>query len=160
MKNGTARGPSPRGWLRWLLRMPIWVFRLRLGWLFRGRLILLTHWGRKSRMPRYAVLEVVRHDLATQTHIIASGWGEQAQWLKNIEHTPNVLLHTGREQFEALAARLPVDEAARELHAYAQQHPKAFRSLSRMMLGQELHASWDDCATLAWSVPVVAVRRR
>jgi F420H(2)-dependent quinone reductase len=75
----------PRGVLRWLLRLPIWLYRLRMGRLLGNRFLMLTHIGRKSGQPRQSVLEVVGHDEATGIYIIASGWGEQADWLRNIQ---------------------------------------------------------------------------
>jgi hypothetical protein len=51
----------PRGMLRWL-RMPIWLYRLRLGWLLGNRFLMLTHIVRKSGQPPQSVLEVVGHD--------------------------------------------------------------------------------------------------
>jgi hypothetical protein len=55
----------PRGLLRLALRLPIWLYRWRLGWLLGDRFLLLTHTGRKSGLPRQVVLEVVHHDEAT-----------------------------------------------------------------------------------------------
>jgi hypothetical protein len=81
----------PHGVLRWLLRMPIWLHRLHMGWLLGDHFLMLTHIGRKSGLPRQSVLEVVGHDEATGIYIIASGWGEQADWLRNIQKHPNVL---------------------------------------------------------------------
>jgi sugar diacid utilization regulator len=35
---------------------------------------------------------VVSHDEASDTYIVASGWGEKADWLRNIQKNPNVLI--------------------------------------------------------------------
>ena len=47
--SGTTRGPTPRGWLRALLRVPTLLYRVHTGWLLGHRFLLLTHVGRKSR---------------------------------------------------------------------------------------------------------------
>ena len=43
---------------RWLVRMPVWLYRARLGFLFGNRLLMVEHIGRKSGRRRYVVLEV------------------------------------------------------------------------------------------------------
>jgi deazaflavin-dependent oxidoreductase (nitroreductase family) len=160
MAEGTTNAPAPRGFKRWLLRMPIWLYHFRLGWLLGGRFVMLTHIGRKSGLPRQAVLEVVNHDEATDTYFVASGWGEKSDWLRNIEKNPHVLLHAGRRRFEASAMRVSHAEAARQFEIYARRHPAAIRSLARVMVGQPFTGSPEDCRRLAQIVPVVALRRR
>jgi hypothetical protein len=51
----------PKGLLRLMLRLPIWLYRLRLGWLLGNRFLLLTHVGRKTGLPHQTVVEVVSH---------------------------------------------------------------------------------------------------
>ena len=51
----------PAGLTRFLFRIPINVYRLRLGRLFGSRLLLLSHIGRVSGKPRRTVLEVAGH---------------------------------------------------------------------------------------------------
>jgi deazaflavin-dependent oxidoreductase (nitroreductase family) len=160
MARGTTNTPAPSGLKRWLLRLPIWLYRFGLGGLLGGRFVMLTHIGRKSGLPRQVVLEVVNHDAATDTYFIASGWGEKADWLRNIERTPHVLLDAGRRRFEATATRLSQAEAAEQFGLYARRHPAAIRSLARVMLGQPFTGSAEDCHRLAQFVPVVALRRR
>ena len=96
----------PGRFLRMVLRLPLWLYRLRLGFLLGRRFLLLTHTGRKSGLARQAVLEVVRHDRATGTYVVASGWGEGSDWFRNIQKTPNVVVTVGLEQFAAKAVRL------------------------------------------------------
>ena len=105
MAQGMTKSAAPRGLARLAFRLPIWLYRLHLGWLLGGRLLLLTHIGRKSGLPRQAVIEVVRHDRATDTYIIASGFGAQVDWLRNIQKHPNVVVQTGRQRLEVVAKR-------------------------------------------------------
>jgi hypothetical protein len=46
---------------RWLVRAPIWLYRARLGFVFRPQLLMLEHRGRKTGARRYVVLEIVGH---------------------------------------------------------------------------------------------------
>ena len=59
MAQGMTKSATPRGLACLAFRLPIGLYRLRLGWLLGDRL-LLTHIGRKSGLPRQAVIEVVR----------------------------------------------------------------------------------------------------
>ena len=52
----------PRGLLRFLLRLPIWLYQLHLGFLLGHRFLLLTHTGRRSGLLRRTVVEVVSYD--------------------------------------------------------------------------------------------------
>jgi deazaflavin-dependent oxidoreductase (nitroreductase family) len=157
MTTGTTKRPKPRGITRFFLRFPIWLYRLHLGWLLGNRFVMFRHIGRKSGLPRYTVVEVVRHDQATDTYTIASGWGEKSDWLQNIQKEPEVLLYSGRRQRAASAARLSVDEATAALKDYADHHPTAFHNLSKVMIGQRLEGSEADCRLLAQAVPLVTL---
>lgn len=79
---------KPRGLLRWFLRMPVLLYRLRLGWLLDGRFLMLTHTGRYSRLSRQVVLEVVHHDEESGAYFVAAGWRGHADWFLNIKATP------------------------------------------------------------------------
>jgi deazaflavin-dependent oxidoreductase (nitroreductase family) len=96
----------PRGMARRLYRLPIWLFRLHLGWLLISHFLLLTHTGRKSGLPRQTVLEVLWHEKAGDVYYVLAAWGEQSDWVKNIEQTPQVTIADGRRRFRAQAARL------------------------------------------------------
>jgi hypothetical protein len=78
----------PRGFKRMLLRAPIWCYRLGCGWLLGKRFLLLHHLGRNSGLPRQTVLEVVKYDADTDTYFIASGFGKQSDWYRNLLKTP------------------------------------------------------------------------
>jgi len=158
MTQGMTKSSPPRGLTRLALRLPIWLYRLRLGWLLGDRLLLLTHIGRKSGLPRQAVIQIVRHDRATDRYIIASGFGAHVDWFRNIQQNPNVVVQSGARQLEAVAEQLPLDVAADELRGYAQRHPRTFRTITKRLLGQELDGSAESCRRLAADVPVVVLR--
>jgi deazaflavin-dependent oxidoreductase (nitroreductase family) len=151
-------GVQPHGLLRWGLRLPIWLYRLHLGWLLGERFLMLAHVGRKSGRWRHTVIEVVQHDRITDTYFITSGWGEKSDWYQNLQKTPQATIQVGRRELAVTAARVPVADATRVLLAYALQHPVAFRELSRVMIGRPLTGMPKDCQMLAEAVPVVALR--
>jgi deazaflavin-dependent oxidoreductase (nitroreductase family) len=160
MAPGMTKSSPPRGLARLAFRLPIWLYRLRLGWLLGDRFLMLTHIGRKSGLPRQAVIEVVRHDRASDTYIIASGFGPHVDWFRNIQKNPNVVVQSGARRLEAVAERLPLDVAADELRSYAQRHPRAFHMITKLLIGQELDGSTESWRQLATTVPMVALRRR
>jgi deazaflavin-dependent oxidoreductase (nitroreductase family) len=145
----------PRGMARTLYRLPIKLYRLHLGWLLMGRFLLLTHTGRKSGLPRQTVLEVLWHRKDCDAYYMLSGWGEQSDWVKNIEKTPQVTIGVGRRRFAARAARLSPEEAEGKVIAYARQHPHLVRYLARL-LGYRTDGSEEDLRALARLGIVVA----
>lgn len=151
---------SPRGLFRFFLRLPIWLYRAHLGCLLGRRFLLLKHVGRKTGLIRQTIIEVVHYDKATDTYMVASGWGEKSDWLRNIEKTPDVFVQVGGSQFEATARRLSFEEAQRALLDYAQHHPATFQALAKLMTGQRLHGTAEECRLFARSVPLVALQAR
>lgn len=147
----------PHGWSRRLARMPILLYRAGLGWLLGERFLMLTHTGRASGLPRQTVLEVVRHDRPTDTYFIASGWGTQSDWYRNIRQNPEVQVRVGRRRLEATAQQLPPEAAQQELRTYAQQHPAAARSLARI-LGHKIEDPARDFPELHRHLPIIALR--
>ena len=69
------RLPYPQGLGRWLLRLPLLLYRLGLGWLANSfRLMVLTTWGRKSGLPRHTAIEYRAH--GSKIYVI-SAWGSR-----------------------------------------------------------------------------------
>lgn len=157
MAGGTTRGPRLSGWRRLALRLPIWLYRARLGWLLGERFLLLVHTGRATGRVRRTVLEVVAHDREARVYLVASGWGERADWLRNVMQHPAVQIVAGRRRLTARARRLAPPEAARALATYAAAHPAAFRALVRVMLGEQLRPGEAGYAQVAARVPLVAL---
>jgi deazaflavin-dependent oxidoreductase (nitroreductase family) len=152
----TNNARSPRGLTRRLYRLPIWLFRLHLGWLLGKRFLLLTHIGRKSGLPRQTVLEVLLYDREKERFIVFAGWGKQADWVKNVEHTPQVVIQVGGRSLRAHAIRLASMEAEAALLAYARAHPYLIRLLSRLLLGYRTNGTEDEVRTLARQKPIIA----
>lgn len=145
----------PRGVARVLYRLPIWLFRLHLGWLLMKHFLLLTHSGRKSGLPRKTVLEVLQHDKTSGIYYVFAGWGDQSDWVKNIEKTPQVVIDVGRQPFRASATRLPHEEAESIVIAYARHHPRLMRILPRL-LGYRVDGTEEDLRALARLSIVIA----
>jgi deazaflavin-dependent oxidoreductase (nitroreductase family) len=147
---------QPKGILRLSLRLPIWLYRLRLGWLMGDRFLMLTHTGRKSGLPRQTVIEVVKHDKATDTYYVVSGWGEKSDWYQNIRKTPQVTIQVRGRKFQTTAKFIPVEKAIDIVNTYAHEHPIAFNELSGLFLGERMKKGSDAPERVARKMPMVA----
>jgi len=141
--------------MRLIFRAPIFLYRLGLGGLMGKRLLMLTHIGRKSGRPRYAVLEVARHDSSTGTFLVPAAYGRKADWYLNLLKTPEVVVNHRGRQLDVVAETLPMDDAAAEFGIYTATHPSAAKNLGKLM-----GVPFDDLRALAEKVPLVALRPR
>jgi deazaflavin-dependent oxidoreductase (nitroreductase family) len=145
----------PTGLNRWAFRLPIYAYRLGLGWLFGGRLLLLTHTGRVSGQPRQAVLEVVAKDTADGSYVVASGWGPNAAWYRNILHTPTVVIQVGNRRIPAAAMPLGKAEGADIFADYASRHRVLAKHLLPRVLGFSVDGSESDFRAVGEQIPFV-----
>ncbi|MEU2043150.1 nitroreductase family deazaflavin-dependent oxidoreductase [Nocardia niwae] len=115
------------------MRAPITVFRARLGFLLGGRLLLLEHTGRSSGKARYVALETVARPRRDRV-VIASGFGAEAQWFRNLAADPHCHVSIAAHvRVPALARVLSADESALVLDEYRRVHPRAYRNLGRIV---------------------------
>ena len=134
---------SPTGWQRVLWRLPIKLYRYNLGWLLGKRFVLLNHIGRKSGLPRQAVLEVVDRDNPPGTLTIAAGFGKKAHWYQNLRANPDVTIQLGRCKMAVRAEVLSAEKSGAALLDYSRRHPKAIRRLASV-IGYEMDGTDED----------------
>jgi deazaflavin-dependent oxidoreductase (nitroreductase family) len=146
------RPQPPTGIRRLLWRLPVQLYRLHLGWLTAGRLMLLTHRGRVTGRERTAVIEVVQHD--DDGYIAASGFGTRADWYRNIQQCADVVLTVGSRVIPATAIPLSGDEGADLMGAYAPRHPALARRLCRVM-GFRVDGTTADYREVGARIPFV-----
>lgn len=129
------------------------LYRMRLGWVFGSRLLMLEHRGRASGLRRYVILEVVDRP-APDSWVVVAGFGDRAQWLLNVRADPRVSVSVGsRLSTPARARELTARERASTLRAYAAHHPRTWRRL-RPVLEETLGAPIDADGT---HLPMVAL---
>jgi deazaflavin-dependent oxidoreductase (nitroreductase family) len=117
---------------RWLMRVPIPLYRAGLGWILGPRLVMIEHLGRSSHEPRYVVVEVVERERNVLR--VASGFGRRSQWYRNLRANGVAFLSTGRaRRTPAAVTLLDVAESSAVLSRYAVAHPSAWRRLSAAM---------------------------
>ncbi|WP_243761208.1 nitroreductase family deazaflavin-dependent oxidoreductase [Streptomyces sp. YIM 98790] len=155
------RGGPPRGGLRRaVLRAPVALYRMGLGGLLGGRMVLLTHTGRVSGQPRQVVLEVVERGREPGSLLIASGYGGRSQWFRNVLATPRVRYQVGRRRYTGTAVPLPPEESGRRLAGYADRHPRlAARLMKAVGHGPRTAADYRALgADRCHGVPLVELR--
>ncbi|PRZ42734.1 deazaflavin-dependent oxidoreductase (nitroreductase family) [Antricoccus suffuscus] len=114
---------------RGFVRAPIYLYRTGLGFLLGHRMLMLQHIGRKSGARRYVVLEVVEQP-SPLSYVVASGFGTQAQWYRNVLAHPRVGVSVGfGMSTPARAVPLTDDEVAATLQRYQRDRPRTWSAL-------------------------------
>jgi deazaflavin-dependent oxidoreductase (nitroreductase family) len=160
MQKTTAFVTPPRGLLRFGLRLPIWLYRLHLGWLLGEHFLLLTHTGRNSGRLHQTVIEVVKYDQLSRSFFVVSGWGQKADWYQNIHKDPDVVINSGRQQLQVHAEDVAFAEAADILDEYSGRYGFGFKVLTRLFLGEEMQPGREASERLAAMMPAVCFRPR
>jgi deazaflavin-dependent oxidoreductase (nitroreductase family) len=141
-----------------ILHLPIWLYHRRLGWLLGHSFLMITHRDRLSGRAYQTVVKTVRYEPAQGLYIVTTAWGETAEWLQNIQKTPEINLKVGGRNFTATATQLSIAEAHEVLSTYAQRHPGSFRSLAMIATGQPFRADAEGYQRLAQCLPLVVIR--
>jgi deazaflavin-dependent oxidoreductase (nitroreductase family) len=150
-----------RRFTRRAARAPLILYSAGLGGLLGQSFLLLEHTGRVSGLPRRTVLEVVGR-LPGDRYVVASGYGERADWYRNIRARPCVHVSVGRRRhIPAVARPLAPNEAAQALEAYRAAHPWRWRLVDQVLTRTthrpardllaalplvELHLGWEGTA--------------
>jgi deazaflavin-dependent oxidoreductase (nitroreductase family) len=149
----------PNRVLGFLLRLPSYLYRLRLGGLLGHRFLLLTHRGRKSGLTRRTPLEVLHYDPHSRESVVLSAWGKKADWYRNIEASPPLEVETGGKRYLPAPRFLTTEDAYVVITEYAIRHPLAARVLERAF-GYSVTRSAASRRAFADSVVLVAFRPR
>lgn len=126
-----------------LVRAPLVLYRVGLGALFGSRMLMLEHTGRQSGLTRRVVLEIVDRP-GPDRAVVVAGFGERAQWLRNVRADPRVRVSTGRRRSAPATARgLDRAEAGDVLARYVRDHHRLwswFAPVVERTLGRPLDA--------------------
>ena len=112
---------------RLAFRLPIYLYRLDLGWLLGHRGLLLIHWEHESGLLRETLLEMILYNSATGESVVLSAWGEKADWYPNVGATPALEVRTGSECYVPGQRFLVPEKNHAVLADYRRRHPAAFR---------------------------------
>ena len=147
--------------LRAVFRLPVYVYHWRLGWLFGHRFLLLSHTGRRTGRYHETVLEVLEYRKAAREAVVMSGFGRNANWLRNIATSRRCEVTIGAHQFVAAHRFLEADEAVGVLSAYERHHrllaPLIHLVLTRL-LGWRYHGHDGERRRLVAQLPLIGFR--
>ena len=92
-------------------RLPLYLYHRGLGRLFGHTFLLFVHAGRKTGTPHEATAMVLNFDAATKEAVICSGWGPDADWVRNLRARPALRVQIGGDSFAPEQRFLTDDEA-------------------------------------------------
>jgi deazaflavin-dependent oxidoreductase (nitroreductase family) len=120
-----------------VFRLPLPLYRRGWGWLLGHTFLLLVHAGRKTGRAHSTVAMVLRYDPESHEAVICSGWGRNADWIRNIRVRPALQVQIGRDSFAPEQRFLSDDESFSVAVGFRRRHPWRLR-LVTWILG------WDD----------------
>jgi deazaflavin-dependent oxidoreductase (nitroreductase family) len=139
-----------------IFRLPLVLYRLRLGWLFGHRFLLLTHVGRRSGNVRQTILAVLSYDAGSKEIKAVSAWNA-SEWYKNIQAAPALAVETGSTRYAPLQRELSAEEIAQLFVDYCKNHPIFSRIVCRFP-GWKWDSSYEEFLELARTLRGVAFR--
>lgn len=134
----TDTNRSSKGLLRLGFRIPVYFYRLGIGWLFGERLVMIEHLGRKTGSLHQAVVEVIECDPQTGGITVVAGYGEQTQWYQNLKAHPETTIQIGRHKMTVVAEFVAPEDGEDIMSRYVNRHRKLTAELF-VMVGY----SWD-----------------
>ena len=150
---GKAHEQAPR-FLIPLFKVPLLLYRLRLGWLLGTRFMLLTHVGRHSGKVRRTVLVVLQFDATTKELYAVSAW-KGSDWYANIHAAPAVHVESGFVRYVPVQRTLSPEEIATTFLEYRTRHPIFSRLICRIP-GWKWDSSDEEFLALAHTLRGVA----
>ncbi len=156
-------GVKRKSFLWYLFRAPVYLYRWHLGWLFGHRLLLLTHFGRRTGLRRQTVLEVVEYRKAGPEVVVANGFGPNSDWVLNIKAGAGEEVTVGLQHFAASHRFLDEEEAMNVIEAY--EHRNRFiapvvRGGFSWLVGWKYRGGESDRRQLVRQIPLIAFRPR
>jgi len=95
------------GWRRSMFKAPLVLWRMGFGPAIGRVMLVLTHTGRKSGLPRHTMVE---YHMLDGVKYVPCAFGPRSDWYKNITADPRVTIQTARSSERALAVRVTDDQ--------------------------------------------------
>jgi deazaflavin-dependent oxidoreductase (nitroreductase family) len=119
----------PNALLRKLYRVPVYFYKIGLGWLFGKRFVFFQHVGRKSGKHYHTVVEVVEIEQETGNVIVVAGYGERTQWYQNLKYMPTTTIQLGKQKYQVGIEMISPEAGADIMARYFQRYGKLTREL-------------------------------
>ena len=139
-----------------IFKLPVVLYRLRLGWLLGNRFMQLSHVGRRSGKVRRTVLAVLRFDKQTKELYAVSAW-KGSDWYYNIQAAPALRVESGSVGFVPVQRTLSPEEITAAFIEYRRQHPIFSRMICRIP-GWKWDSTYEEFLELARTLRGVAFR--
>jgi hypothetical protein len=102
---------------------------------------------------------VIRYDQVTGESVVLSGWGEKADWYRNIQASPALEIRTGGRRYVPEQRFVALEENYAVICDYARRHPLAFWFLVKTFgFGYPLNGTEEAQRRFAQSLMLVAFR--
>jgi len=153
-------GNLPR-WLRTAFVVPNALYGHGWGGLLGHRFLQLEHTGRRSGRTFHTVLEVLRYDRESGEAVVVSGFGDGADWLRNVRSGGPVAVSFGGPPRPARHRILDPTEAERVFTDYERGYGPlrpALRKVLSALLGWRYRGTTADRRRLVGQLPLVALR--
>ncbi len=137
-----------------IFKLPVFLYRLHLGWLLGKRFMQITHIGRHSGKVRRTVLAVLRFDKETKEIYAVSAW-KGSDWYYNIQAAPALQVETGFVRYVPVQRTLSPEEIAATFVEYCKQHPIFSRMICRIP-GWKWDSTYEEFLELARTLHGVA----
>lgn len=137
-----------------ILKLPLFLYRFRLGWLLGNRFVQITHIGRHSGKVRRSVLAALRFDEKTKEIYAVSAW-RGSDWYYNIQASPALQVETGFVRYVPAQRTLSPEEIATTFVEYRKRHP-IFTWIICRIPGWKWDSTQDEFLELARTLHGVA----
>jgi deazaflavin-dependent oxidoreductase (nitroreductase family) len=137
-----------------IFKLPVFLYRLRLGWLLGKRFMQITHVGRRSGKVRRTILAVLRFDDKTKEIYAVSAW-KGSDWYYNLQATPALQVETGFVHYVPVQRTLSPEEITATFVEYRKRHPIFSRMICRIP-GWKWDSTYEEFLELARTLHGVA----
>ncbi len=137
-----------------IFKLPVFLYRLNLGWLLGMRFMQITHVGRRSGKVRRTILAVLRYDEKSKELLAVSAW-KGSDWYFNIKASPALQLESGFVRYIPKQRNVSPEEITTAFLAYRRQHPVFSRIICRIP-GWKWDSSYEEFLELARTLRGVA----
>jgi len=137
-----------------IFKLPVFLYRFHLGWLFGKRFMQITHVGRRSGKVRKTILAVLKFDEKTKEIYAVSAW-KGSDWYYNIQAAPALEVATGFVRYAPVQRTLSPEEITTTFIEYRQKHPIFSRMICRIP-GWKWDSSYEEFLELARTLHGVA----
>ena len=152
-RSGSGKAPS---FMIPIFKLPVFLYRLRLGWLLGKRFMQITHVGRRSGKVRRTILAVLRFDEKTKEIYAVSAW-KGSDWYYNIQSLPALEVEIGFVRYVPAQRTLSPDEITTTLIKYRNRNPIFSRIICRIP-GWKWDSTDEEFLELASTLRGVAFR--